>query len=71
MKSWEIGDFCSAMEAALNALEYLIIKADEASDYDDQKEFYSLAFARDATMRRAKELLSEFSAASESDRTEK
>ncbi len=61
MTKIDIGDFCFAMESALNALGYLIIKTDEVSGEADLSEFNSLAFARDATMRRAKELLSEFS----------
>lgn len=71
MKSWEIGDYCTAMESALGALEYLIMKVDEAAGYEDQKEYNSLAFARDASMKRTKELLHEFASALENNSDEK
>ena len=66
MQKLDIGDFCTVMESALDALGLLIIKTDEVSGDVDLTEFNTLSFARDATLKRAKELLSEFATANSS-----
>ena len=63
MHELDIGDFCDKMEYALDALGLLIIKTDEVSGDVDLTEFNTLSFARDATLKQAKELLNEFTTA--------